>query len=488
MENSNNVKGYLTFSAFSSLRKDTEGIWIKYKGRDNSESLQKLFKEKSIDFRKIDFKNDNIYIYYTKDDKENYTEPRIIIAIDNSYDIECVIGIGLNQGIENSMASIAEEKIQSFPGNEKYKKIAHDITLLAKLEYKTNNNIKLTKKELKFLYEIDSKIECYFYDYQNFYYFYECHNIRYCDPRIIEIRNKRNVKKDLAYVFGCKEENIGTNITDFATNKIIYYYGRLVWEKDFVPDTFKDLKRIIGGASFPNLTSADGLNNLQQVDGANFSNLTNAEGLNNLRNIRGGAIFSNLIYAKGLNNLYNISAQAYFPKLTNADGLNNLQYIGNYAFFASLKSAKGLNSLKYIGEDANFSSLISAQGLDSLQNIVGEADFSSLPEAKGLNNLQNIGEHAGFPNLISAKGLDSLENIGGIAYFPKLITSEGLENLQHIGGYADFGSLTNAECLYNLKYIGRRFNFRSLTSTKGLENINADYKDLDMIERKQYEE
>ena len=70
MENSNNVKGYLTFSAFSSLRKDTEGIWIKYKGRDNSESLQKLFKEKSIDFRKIDFKNDNIYIYYTKDDKE----------------------------------------------------------------------------------------------------------------------------------------------------------------------------------------------------------------------------------------------------------------------------------------------------------------------------------------------------------------------------------------------------------------------------------
>lgn len=150
IENSNNVKGYLTFYPFSSLKKDTEGIWIKYKGRDNSESLQKLFKEKSINFRKIDFKNDNIYIYYTKDDKEKYTEPRIIIAIDNSYDIECVIGIGLNQGIENSMASIVEEKIQSFPGNEKYKKIAHDITLLAKLEYKTNNNMKLTKKELKF--------------------------------------------------------------------------------------------------------------------------------------------------------------------------------------------------------------------------------------------------------------------------------------------------------------------------------------------------
>ena len=415
IENSNNVKGYLTFYPFSSLKKDTEGIWIKYKGRDNSESLQKLFKEKSINFRKIDFKNDNIYIYYTKDDKENYTEPRIIIAIDNSYDIECVIGIGLNQGIENSMASIVEEKIQSFPGNEKYKKIAHDITLLAKLEYKTNNNMKLTKKELKFLYEIDSKIECYFYDYQNFYYFYECHNIRYCDPRIIEIRNKRNVKKDLAYVFDCKEENIGTNITDFDTNKIIYYYGSLEWEKEFVPDTFKDLKRIIGDAY--------------------FSNLTNEKGLNTLCNIRGGTSFPNLMSAKGL---------------------ENLRYIGGYADFKNLTNAQDLNNLRCIN---------------------GTAYFDKLMNAEGLNKLQYIGKNACFDNLISAKGLDSLQIIEEMAYFPKLITSEGLGSLQSIGREAYFYSLTSAEHLCNLKYIGFGFIFEKLKSTKGLENINIDYMD-----------
>ena len=479
IENSNNVKGYLTFSAFSSLRKDTEGIWIRHKRGNGYRSLWKFLKAKNtgwviqLDVYGSRLPHGPVYIYYTKDDKGKYTEPRILIVADANNHIQSVLGLGLHQSIESSMAWIVLEKIESFPGNKKRKKIAYDIALLAELEDKVNNDIELTKKELRFLYEIDSRIESFYH---------------IDDPKIEELKAKRNIKKDLAYVFGCKEENIGTNVTDFDTNKIIYYYGRLVWEKDFVPDTFKDLKRIIGGASFPNLISADGLNHLQQVDGANFSNLTNAEGLNNLHNIRGGAIFSNLIYAKGLNNLRNISAQAYFPKLTNAEGLNNLQYIGNYAFFSSLKSAKGLNSLKYIGEDANFSSLINAEGLENLQNIVGEADFSSLPKAQGLNSLRRIGEHAGFSNLISAKGLDSLENIGGIAYFPKLITSEGLENLQHIGGYADFGSLTNAECLYNLKYIGRRFNFRSLTSTKGLENINADYKDLDMIERKQYEE
>ena len=468
IENSNNVKGYLTFSAFSSLRKDTEGIWIRHKRGNGYKPLWEFLNTKNtgwaiqLDVYSARLPHGPVYIYYTKDDKGKYMEPRILIVADADYHIQSVLGLGLHQSIESSMALIALEKIESFPGNEKRKKIAHDIALLSRLGDKINNDIELTKKELRFLYEIDSKIE-------RFYHI--------ADPKKEELKAKRNIKKDLAYIFGCKEENIGTNITDFDTNKIIYYYGTLEWEKEFVPNTFRNLKRIIGGASFPNLTSADGLNNLQQVDGANFSNLTNAEGLNNLRNIRGGAIFSNLIYAKGLNNLRNISAQAYFPKLTNAEGLNNLQYIGNYAFFSSLKSAKGLNSLKYIGEDANFSSLISAQGLDSLQNIVGEADFSSLPEAKGLNILRNIGEHAGFSNLISAKGLDNLQSIEGIAYFPKLITADGLENLRHIGGYADFGSLINAESLYNLKYVGRRFDFRSLTSTKGLENINIDYMD-----------
>ena len=468
MENSNNVKGYLTFSAFSSLRKDTEGIWIRHKRGNGYKPLWEFLNTKNtgwaiqLDVYSARLPHGPVYIYYTKDDKGKYTVPRILIVADADYHIQSVLGLGLHQSIESSMALIALEKIESFPGNEKRKKIAHDIALLSRLGDKINNDIELTKKELRFLYEIDSKIESFYH---------------IADPKKEELKAKRNIKKDLAYIFGCKEENIGTNITDFDTNKIIYYYGTLEWEKEFVPNTFRNLKRIIGGASFPNLTSADGLNNLQQVDGANFSNLTNAEGLNNLRNIRGGAIFSNLIYAKGLNNLRNISAQAYFPKLTNAEGLNNLQYIGNYAFFSSLKSAKGLNSLKYIGEDANFSSLISAQGLDSLQNIVGEADFSSLPEAKGLNILRNIGEHAGFSNLISAKGLDNLQSIEGIAYFPKLITADGLENLRHIGGYADFGSLINAESLYNLKYVGRRFDFRSLTSTKGLENINIDYMD-----------
>lgn len=447
MENSNNVKGYLTFSAFSSLRKDTEGIWIRHKRGNGYKPLWEFLNTKNtgwaiqLDVYSARLPHGPVYIYYTKDDKGKYTVPRILIVADADYHIQSVLGLGLHQSIESSMALIALEKIESFPGNEKRKKIAHDIALLSRLGDKINNDIELTKKELRFLYEIDSRIESFYH---------------IADPKKEELKAKRNIKKDLAYIFGCKEENIGTNITDFDTNKIIYYYGTLEWEKEFVPNTFRNLKRIIGGASFPNLTSADGLNNLQQVDGANFSNLMNAEGLNNLRNIRGGA---------------------GFPNLTSAKGLENLRYIGGYADFKNLTNAQGLNNLQYIGKNACFDNLISAKGLEKLRYIGRDAEFNSLPKAEGLNSLEYIGKNAEFPNLISAKGLDSLQIIEEMAYFPKLITSEGLGSLQSIGREAYFYSLTSAEHLCNLKYIGFGFIFEKLKSTKGLENINIDYMD-----------
>ena len=469
IENSNNVKGYLTFSAFSSLRKDTEGIWIRHKRGNGYKPLWEFLNTKNtgwviqLDVYGSRLPHGPVYIYYTKDDKGKYTEPRILIVADANYHIQSVLGLGLHQSIESSMALIALEKIESFPGNKKRKKIAHDIALLARLGDKINNDIELTKKELRFLYEIDSKIESFYH---------------IDDPKKEELKAKRNIKKDLAYIFGCKEENIGTNITDFDTNKITYYYGRLEWEKDFVPDTFKDLKRIIGGAYFSNLTNSKALNNLRNIrGGAGFPNLTSAKGLENLRYIGGYADFKNLTNAQGLNNLRCIKGFAYFDKLMNAEGLNKLQYIGNYACFSILTRAQGLNNLQYIGKNACFDNLISAKGLEKLRYIGRDAEFNSLPNAEGLNSLEYIGKNAEFPNLISAKGLDSLQIIEEMAYFPKLITSEGLGSLQSIGSEAYFYSLTSAEHLCNLKYIGFGFIFEKLKSTKGLENINIDYKD-----------
>ena len=71
---------------------------------------------------------------------------------------------------------------------------------LTKIDHKVKDNLDLTKEELAFLYEVNSKIEGFGYER---------------DPRIEEIKEKRNQKKDYALIFDCKEENIGTSISDF---------------------------------------------------------------------------------------------------------------------------------------------------------------------------------------------------------------------------------------------------------------------------------
>ena len=187
-------------------------------------------------------------MYYTKNSKGEYKEPRVLIVLNGKNDIFYISGLKLGQSVEDCMIPIVKGKIMSFSGNEKYKKIVNDITLLIKLEYKVNHNIELTKKELIFLYVLNSKIMTGF-GLED-------------DCRIVGIKSKKNVKKDLAYVFMCKEENIATKVTDFDKNKIIYYYGKLNWKKEVVPRSFKTLKRIIGNANFSNLTKPAGLNNL----------------------------------------------------------------------------------------------------------------------------------------------------------------------------------------------------------------------------------
>ena len=122
-------------------------------------------------------------------------------------------------------------------------------------------------------YEVDNKIEGFGYDR---------------DPRIQEIRNKRNNKKDLAFIFHCKEENIGTKLSDFERNNIIYFYGDLEYYDETLTDNFKNLKNIIGSALFSNLTSAEGLNNLQSIGrNAWFDSLISSEEFDSLETVGG---------------------------------------------------------------------------------------------------------------------------------------------------------------------------------------------------------
>ena len=267
----------------SSVRRDekTDGIWIKYEQGSDYKPLWESLQGKNTGWctagegtAKIQLTNGDFYVYYTKDENGEYKEPRIAIRMSGKNRIGEVRGVGEHQNLEGCMTLIAEKKLNEFPSKDKYLKKVNDMRLLTEIDNKVNNEIELTKEELRFLYEIDSKIKGFGYGE---------------DPRITRIRYKRNKKKDLAFVFDCKEENIGTKLSDFENNNIIFFYGNLEYVGETLTDNFRNLQSIGGFAYFDNLTSAKGLENLETVNGEDateFKNEINNRSLNRKRNRR----------------------------------------------------------------------------------------------------------------------------------------------------------------------------------------------------------
>ncbi len=457
---------YLTNTGYVNRGNDTDGIWVKYDQGSDYKLLWESLQGKNTGWctageetAKTQLSNGDFYVYYTKNKEGEYKEPRIAIRMDGKYNIGEVRGVGEHQNLEGCMTSIAEEKLNEFPDKDKYLKKVNDMKLLKEIDNKVSKNIELTREELRFLYEIDSKIEGFGYDN---------------DPRIQEILEKRNDKKDLAFVFNCKEENIGTKVSDFERNEIICFCGDLEYHDETLTDIFKNLQFISGDVWFAKLTSAEGLESLQSIGGdAWFNKLTSAEGLERLQTIGGEARFRKLTSAEGLESLQSIGGDAWFDELTSVKGLESLQSIGGSAWFYELTSAEGLERLKTIGGHAEFANLTSAEGLENLQSIGRDGDFRSLTSAEGLENLQSIGRSAYFNNLISAKCLEKLQSVGGDGDFRSLTSAEGLENLQSIGLSACFNKLTSAEGLENLQSIGGNALFNNLISAEGLERLKT---------------
>ena len=450
---------------------ETEGIWIKYEQGSDYHPLLESLQGKNTGWctagetvAREQLENGDFYIYYTKDKNNEYKNPRIAIRMDGKTTIGEIRGIAKDQNLEPHMGKILDEKLNEFPDKKDYQKKVKDMKYLTILEKKQEEGLEFSFDDLIFLYQINDKIDGFGWE---------------SDPRIMEIIQKRNAKKDLSIIFKISENEIAIKLNDFEENKNIRFFcGDLNWTEDKVPSYFSKLQVILGNADFRNLTDSLGLESLQSIKGnALFRSLTNAEGLSSLQQIAGDANFDRLTSAKGLESLQNIGGNAYFDRLTSAEGLTSLQQIADDANFVQITNAKGLESLQNIGGNAYFPSLISAKDLKSLQSIKGDASFDNLTSAKGLESLQNIGRNAYFYRLTSAKGLESLQSIKSDAYFDRLTSAKGLESLQNIGCWAYFPSLISAKDLKSLQSIKGDASFDNLTSAKGLEllqNIEGD--------------
>ena len=247
------------------------------------------------------------------------------------------------------------------------------------LEKKQEEGLDFSFDDLIFLYQINNKIDGFGWE---------------SDPRIMEIIQKRNAKKDLSIILKIPENEIAIKLNDFEENKNIRFFcGDLNWTEDKVPSYFSKLQAIFGNADFRKITDSLGLESLQSIKGnALFHSLTKAEGLSSLQNIEGDAYFYSLIRAEGLDSLQHIGKNAYFPSILNAIGLDSLQRIEGAATFLRLKSSLGLSKLQKIGGTVLFDNLTEVSELKSLQSV-GNTTNQYVQKIIEKNNQTNIKHH-----------------------------------------------------------------------------------------------
>ena len=382
----------------------TQGKWVKYEqGSDYNilrNSLQGYYTgwctAAGENFAKGQLSNGDFYVYYTLDGNGEAKVPRIAIRMDGEDKIGEIRGIADNQNMEPEMLPILEEKLKEFPDREKYLKKEHDMKLLTLIDKKVKSNKELIIDEIAFLYEVENEIVGFGYER---------------DPRIEEIRSKRNAIQDLNKLFASDKK-------------------------------FKEIRLFY-------LENADGLKLPETVDG--------------------DLILNRLISAEGLELPQSVGGDLNLNRLRVADGLILPQSIGGSLFLKSLISADGLVLPQTIGGDLNLYWLESAKGLEFPQSIGGSLKLGHLTSAEGVELPQSIGGFLDLHNLTSAERLELPQSIGDYLDLSVLRSAEELILPKFVGRFLNLHKLGSAEELVLPQSIGEDINLLNLENYKGLK-------------------
>ena len=400
----------------------TSGKWIKYEqGSDYNilrNSLQGYYTgwctAAGENFAKHQLANGDFYVYYTLDNNGEAKVPRIAIRMDGSTNINEIRGIADNQNMEPEMMPILEEKLEEFPDRDKYYKKEHDMKLLTLIDKKVNKNIELNLDELKFLYEMDNEIEGFGYEK---------------DPRIQEIINKRNQKKDYALIYNINENEIALTQEEWKENPKQYK----ILLNDLKLDYVTSSKELI----LPNIISG----NLE------LKELTNASGLI-LPDIVGGSIrLDSLISAKDLK----------FPKIINKD-----------LDLSCLFDAENIILPEKIGGKLNLSCLFLTKGIAFPKIIDDNLDLSSLPYAAGLELPEKIGGILDLSSISDLAGLVLPKTLGGPLSLNSITYVYSFIFPKYMKGSLDLHSLINADELILPQIMDDDLYLNSLVSVKGI--------------------
>jgi hypothetical protein len=240
-------------------QESVKGKWVKYEqgNTEHAETLYKSLESKGtgwctagLSTAKAQIQSGDFYVYYTEVEGEP-TQPRIAIRMNGTNEIGEVRGILPHQNLESQMSPVLNEKLKEFgPEAEKYQKKSADMKQLTEIEQKTTEGKPLTQTELLFLYEVNSTIDGFGYER---------------DPRIADIRSKRNLQEDLPIIFDCEPNQIAYDSTEITTDTVAYIgpWNPAVMQKipktvTHIYESFPDKKVFLKEITpDPEITSAD---------------------------------------------------------------------------------------------------------------------------------------------------------------------------------------------------------------------------------------
>ena len=198
-------------------KEQIKGEWIKYNQGDEegTRTLYKSLESKGTGWCTAGFstsqtqiKSGDFYVFYTYDKEGKPNQPRLAIRMNGTSTIGEVRGILPHQEVEPLLQDTLDEKLSTFGGEaDKYKKKSQDMKRLTAIEKATENNQPLTREDLLFLYEVNNKIESFGYQ---------------TDPRIEDIKKKRNRKEDIQTICNCEPQYIATDFPDINESTQIY--------------------------------------------------------------------------------------------------------------------------------------------------------------------------------------------------------------------------------------------------------------------------
>ena len=332
----------------------------------------------------------DFYVYYTKDDNNQYRIPRIAIRMDKD-SIGEIRGVAESQNIEASMENILIEKLKEFPDGDLYQKKIHDMKMLTKI-YDDNVKRELTKEEIIFLYELNGRISGFGYR---------------GDPRIKEIKDKRNIVDDLSFALNCDKSQIGLNEDDLYERQLVYYQGKNI---DYVK--YKRIREL-------------GFNLPDYIKGSLYLRELDEDEVDDLKLPK------------------SVSNSLYLDELRYANSLVLPEYVGGTLDLGSLVSQTDLVFPKKVEGTINLRKLKSAYGLVLPKNIEGSLLLDGLKSAKYLELPDRIGESLSLSCLVSSEDLILPKTIGYDLDLSGLISANGLVLPMNIGGSLYIDRLTS---------------------------------------------